>query len=56
MHLHEILVNRLVNFAQENSVISWTDHLDMTMAIVWDVQPQLDKQAMLPHFEYISGF
>ena len=38
--MHKILVNGLVKPAQEKSVIRWTDHPDMIIAIDWDVKHQ----------------
>ena len=35
-NVHKVLVNRLVKHAQEN-VARWTDHLDMTIAVDWDL-------------------
>ena len=32
--MHEVLVNCLVNLAQEKSVVRQTDRLDMTIAVV----------------------
>ena len=49
-HVHKVLVNRLVNLAcPGKSVVTWTDHLDMTIAVDWDVKPQPNKQS-LPKF------
>ena len=39
-YVHEVLVNRLVKPAQEKSVMRWTDHPDMTIAVDWDVKHQ----------------
>ena len=39
-YVHEVLVNCLVKLAQEKSVVRWTDHPDMTIAVVWDVKNQ----------------
>ena len=39
-YVQEVLVNRLVELAQENSVVRWTDRLDITIAVYWDVKPQ----------------
>ena len=35
----KVLVNGLVKIAQEISVVRWTDRLDMTIAVDWDVKP-----------------
>ena len=36
--MHEVLVNCLVKLAQEKSVVRLTDHLDMAIAVDWDVK------------------
>ena len=39
--MHEVLVNAyLVKLAQEKSVVRWTDHPDMTIAVDWNVKHQ----------------
>ena len=40
----EVLVNRLVRLAQKKSVVRWTDHPDMTIAVDWDIKNQTNKQ------------
>ena len=37
--VHKVLFSRLVKLAQE-SVVRWTDRLNMTIAIDWDIKPQ----------------
>ena len=37
---HRVLVNNLVKFAQEKSVVRLTYHLYMTIAVDWEVKPQ----------------
>ena len=37
-YVHEVLVNCLVKFAQEKFMVWLSDHLDMTIAVDWDVQ------------------
>ena len=44
--MHQVLVNCLVDLAQENSVVRLTDCLDMTIAVDLDVKPQT-KQTIL---------
>ena len=44
-YVHEVLVNCLVNHAQEKSVVRWTDCPNMTIAVDWDVKNQT-KQTM----------
>ena len=39
-YVHEALVNCLVKFAQEKSVVRSSDCPDMTIAIDWDVKNQ----------------
>ena len=39
-YVHKVLVKRLVTLAQEKSVVRSTDHLNMTIAVDWDVKPQ----------------
>ena len=41
--MHKVLVNCFVKLAQEKSVARLTDHLDMTIAVDWDVK-QKNKQ------------
>ena len=38
-YVHKVLVNCLVKHAQEKSVVRWTDHLNMTIAVDWDIKP-----------------
>ena len=40
--VHKVLVNLLVKLAQEK-MFRVTDHLDMTIAVDWDVKPQKQK-------------
>ena len=47
MYLHEVLVKRIVKLAQEKRVVSRSDHLDITIAVEWDVKTQT-KQNRLP--------
>ena len=35
-YVHKVLVNRLVELKEEKSVVRWTDHPDMTIAVNWD--------------------
>ena len=37
-YVHEVLANRLVELAQEKSVVRLTDCSDMTIAVDWDVK------------------
>ena len=37
-YVYKELVNCLVKLAQEKSVVRWTDHPDMTIAVDWDVK------------------
>ena len=46
-YVHEALLNLLVKLAQEKSVVRYTIHLDMTMAIDCDVKYQI-KQINIP--------
>ena len=46
--MYEILVNHLVEFAQEKSVARWTDRLEITIAVDWDVKYQA-KQTNKDH-------
>ena len=39
-YVHKVLVNCLVNLAQEKSMVRWTDHPDMTIAVDWDIKNQ----------------
>ena len=39
-YVHQVLVNCLVKLVQEKSVVRWTDQLDMTIAVDWDVKNQ----------------
>ena len=39
-YVHLVLVNCLVKLAQEKSVVRWTDHPNMTIAVDWDVKHQ----------------
>ena len=50
--MHEVLVNCLVKFAQEKSVVGLTD-LNMTIVVDWDLKPQTKqtKQNLLCHLE-----
>ena len=34
VYVHEVLVNRLVKLAQQKSVVMWTDHPEMTIAVI----------------------
>ena len=43
-HFGKSSINRLVKRAQETSVFMLTDHLDMTIAVDWDIKPYF-KQA-----------
>ena len=38
--MHNILVNCLVKLAEEKSVVRWTDRLDVTLGVDWDVKPK----------------
>ena len=39
-YVHEVLVNCLVKLAQVKSVVRWTDHPNMTIAVDWDIKNQ----------------
>ena len=39
-YVHKVLANHLVKRAQGKSVVSWTDRLDMTIAVDWEVKHQ----------------
>ena len=39
-YVHEVVINRLVKPAQENSLGRWTNRFDMTIAVDWDVNHQ----------------
>ena len=48
-YVHKVLVNRFVKLAQEKSVVRWTGHPDMTIAVDWDVKIQTKpKQSSRP--------
>ena len=51
-YVHEVLVNRLVKLAQEDSVVRWSDHPDMTITVDLDVKHQ-NKQNKLFTWIYI---
>ena len=36
-YVHEVLINRFVKLSQEKSVVRWTDCLNMTIAVDWEV-------------------
>ena len=42
-YVHEVLVKCLIKLALEKSVVRWTDCLDMTIAVDWDVKPQIKQ-------------
>ena len=42
-YVHEVLVNCLVKLAQEKSVVRWTDHPNMTIAVDWEVKNQTNQ-------------
>ena len=46
-YVNEVLVNCLVKLAQEKSVVRWTNCLDMTIAVDWDVKNQTKKKTKL---------
>ena len=48
-YVHEVLVNILVKLAQEKCVVKCTDRPYMTIAVDWDVKPQM-KQTLLSIF------
>ena len=48
-YVHDVLVKCFVKLAQEKSVVRLTDHLDMTIAVDWDVKPQT-KQIEISRF------
>ena len=50
--MHTVLFNRLVELAQEKSVVRLTDRLDMTIADDWDV-PALPYCYIYAHREII---
>ena len=39
-YVHEVLVSCLVKLAQVKSVVRWTDHPAMTIAVDWDIKHQ----------------
>ena len=43
-YVHKVLVNHLVKLAQEKSVVRWTDHPNMTIAVDWDVKNRTKNQ------------
>ena len=45
--MNKVRVNRLVKLAQEKSVFRWTDRLDMTIAVDWDIKPQTKQNQKL---------
>ena len=60
--MHEVLVNRLVNLAQEKSVVRFTDCPDITIAVDWDVKNQTKQNQTLlctlvwsPGYFWLSG-
>ena len=48
MYVRNTLVNRLVKLAQEKSVVRWTDRLDMTIAVDWDIKPKTKQNKRRP--------
>ena len=48
--MHEVLVNHLVKLAQES-----TEHLNMTIAIDWDVKPQNQTKELKGKRKTLSG-
>ena len=54
-YVHEVLVNRLFKLAQEKSVVRWTDRLDMTIAVEWDMKQQI-KQTNKHCIRLAEGF
>ena len=43
-YVHKVLINRLVKFALEKSVVRGTDHLDMTITVDWEIKPQAKQK------------
>ena len=41
--VHEVLVNHLVKIAQEKRVVRWTDRLNMTITVDWDVKNKIKQ-------------
>ena len=39
-YVHGLLVNCSVKLAQEKCVFKWTDRLDLTIAVDWDIKSQ----------------
>ena len=47
--MHEVLGNLLVKLAQEKMRLGVrTDHLDMTIAVDWDVKPKTNQPTVRP--------
>ena len=44
--VHKVLVISLVKLAQEKSVVRRTVHLNMTIAVEYDIKPQPNKQCL----------
>ena len=42
--MHKVLVNCLVKLAHGKSVVGRFDHLNMTIAVDWDVKPQTKQR------------
>ena len=56
-YVHKVLVNRSVKLAQEKSVVRWTDHPNMTIAVDWDVKNQNQtKTFIILTLEYHLSF
>ena len=43
---HEVFVNHLVKLAKEKSVVRWTDHPYMTIAVDWDIKHQTEPKCV----------
>ena len=52
-YVHEVLANSLVKLAQE-SVVRWTDVLDMNIADVWDIKNQPKPKLKRSCFENVD--
>ena len=42
--MHKVLVNQFVKLAQQKSVVRWTDHPDITIAVDWDDKHQTKQR------------
>ena len=53
--MHKVLVNCLVNLAQEKCVVRWTNHFNMTIAVDWDVKPLTKQNTDISEFWVVMG-